>query len=285
MSELVVKFDDKIVVGLNETYVVANVSDYDHYIFVNAEPVDNFTPDIITKFAFEKSVTFVGPNLRVSNTRTVNTLNLDFYTISFKNMFLNMHVNDTESLWLDFISEEKLRTFKQLVLTLKPEDNLRGLNKLNNTHYIINMKNFGDKITITYLRKDIILEPIFEEEEEVKLIEEIVAVELEFSQEQAPLVEEEPIIVVDEVKVIEKEDEVKVIEEETEIIDDAKVIEEESLKDSVVEEESLEEPVVEEETLEEPLVEEESLEEPVVEEESLEEPVKKKRTYNKKKKV
>jgi hypothetical protein len=253
MSELVVKFDDKIVVGLNETYVVANVSDYDHYIFVNAEPVDNFTPDIITKFAFEKSVTFVGPNLRVSNTRTVNTVNLDFYTISFKNMFLNMHVNDTESLWLDFISEEKLRTFKQLVLTLKPEDNLRGLNKLNNTHYIINMKNFGDKITITYLRKDIILEPTFEEEEEVKLVEEIVAVELEFSQEQAPLVEEEPIV--DEVKVIE-EDEVKVIEE-----DEVKVVEEESLEEPVVEEESLEEPVVEEESLEEPVVEEESLEE------------------------
>jgi virulence-associated protein VagC len=159
-------------------------------------------------------------------------------------MFLNMHVNETESLWLEFISEEKLRTFKQLVLTLKPEDNLRGLNKLNNTHYIINIKNFGDKITITYLRKDIILEPIFEEEEEAKLVEEIVAVELEFFQEQAPLVEEEPIVVVDEVKVIE-EDEVKVIEEETELIDDAKVIEEES----------------------------------------LEEPVKKKRTYNKKKKV
>jgi hypothetical protein len=264
MSELVVKFDDKIVVGLNETYVVANVSDYDHYIFVNAEPVDNFTPDIITKIAFEKSVTFVGENLRVSNTRTVNTVNLDFYTNAFKNMFLNMHVNDTESLWLDFISEEKLRTFKQLVLTLKPEDNLRGLNKLNNTHYIINMKNFGDKITITYLRKDIILEPIFEEEEEVKLVEEIVAVELEFSQEHAPLVEEEP-IVVDEVKVIEEEHEVKVIEEEAELIDDAKVIEEESL--------------------EEPLVEEEYLEEPVIEEESFEEPVKKKRTYNKKKKV
>lgn len=54
MSELIVKFDDKIVVGLNETYVVANVSDYDHYIFVNVEPVDNFTPDIITKFAFKK---------------------------------------------------------------------------------------------------------------------------------------------------------------------------------------------------------------------------------------
>jgi hypothetical protein len=300
MSELVVKFDDKIVVGLNETYVVANVSDYDHYIFVNAEPVDNFTPDIITKFAFEKSVTFVGPNLRVSNTRTVNTVNLDFYTISFKNMFLNMHVNDTESLWLDFISEEKLRTFKQLVLTLKPEDNLRGLNKLNNTHYIINMKNFGDKITITYLRKDIILEPTFEEED--KLIEEIVAVELDFSQEQPHVVEEKAALVdeeEDEVKVIEEEaeliDDVKVIEEEAELIDDVKVIEEESLEEPVIEEGSLEEPVVEEgslevpvveeKSLEEPVVEEESLEEPVVEEESLEEPVKKKRTYNKKKKV
>jgi hypothetical protein len=204
MSELVVKFDDKIVVGLNETYVVANVSDYDHYIFVNADPVDDFTPDIITRFAIEKSVTFVGANLRVSNTRTVNTVNLEFYTSAFKNMFLNMHVNNTESLWLDFISEEKLRTFKQLVLTLKPEDNQIGLNKLNNTHYIVNMQNNGDKITMTYLRKDLILTPIIESEEEDKLVEEIVAVELEFTEEE-PAVEEEPVVIVDEEPAVEEE--------------------------------------------------------------------------------
>lgn len=243
MSELVVKFDDKIVVGLNETIVVANVSEYDHYIFVNVDPVDNFTPDIITRFAFPKSVAFVGPNLRVSNARTNNTVNLDFYTAAFKNIFLNMHVNDTESLWLDFISEEKLRSFKQLVLTLKPEDNQIGLNKLNNTHYIVNMQNNGDKITLTYLRKDFIPTPVFEEED--KLIEEIVAVELDFSEvEKEPLEEEQP------------------------------VIEEEPLE---------EEPVV---VLDEVQLGEECLaEESVTEEPIVEEPVKKKRTYNKKKKV
>jgi len=262
MSELVVKFDDKIVVGLNETIVVANVSEYDHYIFVNVDPVDNFTADASTKFLFPKAVAFVGPNLRVSNARTSNTVNLDFYTLQFKNMFLNMHVNDTESMWLDFISEEKLRSFKQLVLTLKPQDNQVGLNKLNNTHYIVNMQNNGDKITITYLRKDVILKPIFEEEEEEeeKLVEEIVAVELEFSEEE-PLVEEESLV------------EEHVAEEETvvEVVDEEHVAEEETVVEVVVEEH-----VAEEETV---------IEEPVAEEEPvIEEPTKKKRTYNKKKK-
>jgi len=216
MSELVVKFDDKIVVGLNET-LVANVSEYDHYIFVNVDPVDNFTADASTKFTFPKSIAFVGPNLRVSNSRTRNTVNLDFYTLQFKNIFLNMHVNDTESLWLDFISEEKLRSFKQLILTLNPEDNQIGLNKLNNTHYIVNMQNSGNKITLTYLRKDFILNPIFEEEEELKLVEEIVAVELEFAEEE-PVAEEELVIeesVIDELHVTEASvAEEPVIEEE-----------------------------------------------------------------------
>jgi hypothetical protein len=230
MSELVVKFDDKITVGLNDPCVLANVSDYDHYIFVNVEPVDNFTPDIVTKFSFQRAVRFVGPNLRVSNARTSNTINLDFYTLQFKNMFLNMHVNDTESLWLDFISEEKLRSFKQIVLTLKPQDNQVGMNKLNNTHYIVNMKNNGNKITITYLRKDVILEPIFEkeEEEESKLVEEIVAVELDFSEKEEPaVVEEEPAVVEDPV-----------------VIDEAVVDEEPVVEEPVAEEE----PVVEEPT-------------------------------------
>ena len=212
MSELVVKFDDKITVGLNDPCVLANVSDYDHYIFVNVEAVDNFTPDIITKFSFQRSVRFVGPNVRVSNTRTSNTINLDFYTLQFKNIFLNMHVNDTESLWLDFISEEKLRSFKQLVLTLKPEDNEVGLNKLNNTHYIVNMQNSGDKVTITYLRKDFILEPIFEEQEEEKLVEEIVAVEVDFAAEEEPVV-----------KVVDEEE--TVVAEES-VVEDATVVEE-----------------------------------------------------------
>ena len=249
MSELVVKFDDKITVGLNDPCVLANVSDYDHYIFVNVEPVDNFTPDIVTKFSFQRAVRFIGPNLRVSNTRTTNTINLDFYTMQFKNMFLNMHVNETESLWLDFISEEKLRSFKQLVLTLKPHDNQVGMNKLNNTHYIVNMKNNGDKITITYLRKDVILEPIFEkeEEEESKLVEEIVAVELDFTEEK-PVVEEQVVV---------EEETVVVVEEPlgVEVIDESHVDEQHVVEDSVIEE-------------------------PVVEE-----PVKKKRAYNKKKKA
>ena len=117
MSEMIVNFDDKITVGSNDAFVVANVSGYDHYIFVNVEPFDNFTPHILEHFSFPKLTTFVGPKLRVSNVSNKNSLNLDFYTYNFKDIFLNMTVNDAESLWLDFISEEKLESFKQIILT------------------------------------------------------------------------------------------------------------------------------------------------------------------------
>jgi len=173
MSEIVLKYDNKISIGLNETYVVANVADYDHYIFANAEPVDNFTPDILKKFLFPKSVAFVGPNLRISSVSSEKTVNLDFYAHNFKNMFLFINVNETETLWLNFISEKKLKRFKQIILTLNLTENQIGLNKLNNTHYMINMQNNNDKVTITYLRKDVIETSILKN----NFIEEIVAVE------------------------------------------------------------------------------------------------------------
>jgi hypothetical protein len=177
MSEMIVNFDDKITVGLNDAFVVANVSGYDHYLFVNVELFDNFTPHILKHISFPKITTFVGPRLRVSNVCNKNSVNLDFYTYNFKDIFLNMFVNHAESLWLEFISEEKLESFKQIVLTLRPEENRIGMDKLNKTHYIVNMKNNADKITITYLRKEFIDMRIFEKsisKKHVKFIEEIV---------------------------------------------------------------------------------------------------------------
>ena len=257
MSELIVKFDDKITVGLNDAFVVANVSGYDHYIFVNVDPFDNFTPHILKHFSFPKRTMLVGPRLRVSNVCNKTSLNLDFYTYNFKDIFLNMIVNDAESLWLDFISEEKLESFKQIILTLRPEENPVGMDKLNKTHYIVNMKNNADKITITYLRKEFIDVSIFEKsisEKRVKFVEEIVAVEGEIVEETLEEVVanlEQSLaenvceylndIVAENVEVEKAEERVEepVIEK----------VENENVEDEKVEDEKVEEP------LEEPLVE------------------------------
>jgi len=288
MSELIVKFDDKITVGLNDAFVVANVSGYDHYIFVNVDPFDNFTPHILKHFSFPKRTMLVGPRLRVSNVCNKTSLNLDFYTYNFKDIFLNMIVNDAESLWLDFISEEKLESFKQIILTLRPEENPVGMDKLNKTHYIVNMKNNADKITITYLRKEFIDVSIFEKsisEKRVKFVEEIVAVEGEIVEETLEEVVanlEQSLaenvceylndIVAENVEVEKAEERVEepVIEKvENENVEDEKV-EDEKVEDENVEEEKVEDENVEDEKVEDEKVEDENVEEEKVEEEKVE---------------
>jgi hypothetical protein len=283
MSELIVKFDDKITVGLNDAFVVANVSGYDHYIFVNVDPFDNFTPHILKHFSFPKRTMLVGPRLRVSNVCNKTSLNLDFYTYNFKDIFLNMIVNDAESLWLDFISEEKLESFKQIILTLRPEENPVGMDKLNKTHYIVNMKNNADKITITYLRKEFIDMSIFEKsisEKRVKFVEEIVAVEGEIVEETLEEVVanlEQSLaenvceylndIVAENVEVEKAEERVEepVIEKvENENVEDEKV------EDENVEEEKIEEEKVEDENVEYENVEVENVEVEKVEDENVE---------------
>jgi hypothetical protein len=93
------------------------------------------------------------------------------------------------------------------------------------------MQNNGNKITLTYLRKDLILTPIIEaEEEDDKLIEEIVAVEVDFPLEEAPVaVDEEAPVVVEEPVV--------------EVIDELHVVEEPVVEEPVIEEPVVEEPV------------------------------------------
>ena len=90
-----------------------------------------------------------------------------------------MDVDGNETLWLKYVSEQKLKSIKQLIITMKPEENIVGLEKLNKTHYIINLQSRDDKTTITYIRKDFVKEISYvdeiddvEEPVPIKIIEE-----------------------------------------------------------------------------------------------------------------
>lgn len=172
----VINYDNKGVIGLEnseieETYVIGNIYGYDYYISADDNSYDIFTPIILNKFNFPAAVAFVGLrnvipenmplpcfNFKISDIRDDDCVNLDFYTLQFKNMFLKMDVDGDETLWLKYVSEQKLKSIKQLIITMKPEENIVGLEKLNKTHYIINLQSRDDKTTITYIRKDFVKE-------------------------------------------------------------------------------------------------------------------------------
>ena len=193
----VINYDNKGVIGLEnseieETYVIGNIYGYDYYISADDNSYDIFTPIILNKFNFPAAVAFVGLrnvipenmplpcfNFKISDIRDDDCVNLDFYTLQFKNMFLKMDVDGDETLWLKYVSEQKLKSIKQLIITMKPEENIVGLEKLNKTHYIINLQSRDDKTTITYIRKDFVKEISYvdeiddvEEPVPIKIIEE-----------------------------------------------------------------------------------------------------------------
>ena len=193
----VINYDNKGVIGLEnseieETYVIGNIYGYDYYISADDNSYDIFTPIILNKFNFPAAVAFVGLrnvipenmplpcfNFKISDIRDDDCVNLDFYTLQFKNIFLKMDVDGNETLWLKYVSEQKLKSIKQLIITMKPEENIVGLEKLNKTHYIINLQSRDDKTTITYIRKDFVKEISYvdeiddvEEPVPIKIIEE-----------------------------------------------------------------------------------------------------------------
>jgi len=172
----VINYNNKGVIGLENSgiedpYVIGNIYGYDYYISADDNSYDIFTPIILQKFNFPAAVAFVGLrnvipenmplpcfNFKISDIRDDDCVNLDFYTLQFKNIFLKMDVNGDETLWLKYVSEQKLKSIKQLIITMKPEENIVGLEKLNKTHYIINLQSRDDKTTITYIRKDFVKE-------------------------------------------------------------------------------------------------------------------------------
>jgi hypothetical protein len=271
---VVVEYDNFIEIDSKR---IADVDDYDHYISVLNSSYNMFNNDFLKVFKTQNAVGFFGLNdvipvdlpiglfkKQLSSVRSANTVNLEFYTNTFKNMFLRMDVNGDEVEWFNYISEDKLKNFKQILIAMDPAINETALKKLSNDHVIVNIEIKDGKHIITYLRKDALTNytPTRKINKFVKLpgppwrkLEEVV-------DEQAPLVEEAPVIA-EPVPVVEK---TPVIEEPVPVVEEAPVIAEPVpvVEEAPVVEEPV--PVVEEApVIEEPLpVVEEPL--PVVEE-------------------
>jgi len=263
----VVEYDNFIEIDSKH---LADVDDYDHYISVVNSSYDMFNNDFLKVFNTKNAVGFFGLNdvlpidlpiglfkKQLSSARSATTVNLEFYTNSFKNMFLRMDVNGDEVEWFNYISEDKLRNFKQILIVLDPTVNEIALKKLNNTHVIVNIETKNDKHVITYLRKDALTDfkPTRKIGKFVGLSGSPPWRKIEETVEPTPVVEE-PIV----------EEPVLPVVEET-------VVEEHVVEETVVQEPVVEDPVVEETVVQEPVVEDPVVEDPVVEETVVQEPV------------
>jgi hypothetical protein len=279
-----------------DSKLIADVDDYDHYISVVNSSYDRFNNEFLKVFNTKNAVGFFGLNdvlpvdlpiglfkKQLSSARSANTVNLEFYTNNFKNMFLRMDVNGDEVEWFNYISEDKLLNFKQILIVLDPSVNETALKKLHNTHDIVYIQTENDKSVITYLRKDALTDykptrkigkfvglsgsPPWRKIEESVVEEPVVIEESVFIIE--PVVIEESVVIEDPVVVEEPVVSEEPVEEH--VVVEEPVVEEESVEEHVVVEEPVvEEPIVEEEPVEESVVEEPV---PVVEEPVVEEPV------------
>ncbi|NDA89864.1 MAG: hypothetical protein EBY20_03000, partial [Alphaproteobacteria bacterium] len=228
----VVKIDNLINI---DSHKIANNDNYDYFISTTVKESHLFTSELLKHFHISDAVAFVGLNdaiplglpisvfqKHISNVRSKDAVNLDFYTTFFKNIFLRMDVKGYEVSWLNYISEEKLNRIKQIVITLDPVINEIGLKKLNNTHVPVNVdfKN-NNKLVITYLRKDMISDSVVQSSlsdvslsvvslsEETKVFADEPISNENVSNEITLVVEEiipeEPTTVIEEVRVIEEE--------------------------------------------------------------------------------
>jgi hypothetical protein len=272
-----------------DSKLIADVDDYDHYISVVNSSYDRFNNEFLKAFNTKNAVGFFGLNdvlpvdlpiglfkKQLSSERTVNTVNLEFYTNNFKNMFLRMDVNGDEVEWFNYISEDKLRNFKQILIVLDPTVNETAFKKLNNSHDIVFIQKENDKLVITYLRKDAITDykPTRKIGKFVGLsgsppwrkIEETNILEIPVSE---PIVVEEPLQ--DTIVVEEPVSEPVVVEES---VQDSVDIEESVSEEHVVSEEIVsEEHVVSEVSVEEHVSEEHVVSEESVEDSVVEDPV------------
>jgi hypothetical protein len=264
MSNLtVVKYENLIEVG---SHFIGNVINYDHYISATVNSQDSFTFELLNTFNFNINayVAFFGLNDEIpnnlstnvfkknlSNVRSENTVNLDFYTSNFNNIFLRVDVNGEEIAWLNYVNEEKLNRIKQLVITLNPSINDIGLQKLANTHYPVHVASKDEKLVITYLRKDLVVieepsvvhEPVVHEPEVIVVVDEVVVGEpvkiseesVQISEESVvikqPVVEEETVAaVLDDSTSEDSSEEPTVVSEEPPVVSEEPVVKEQKKK-------------------------------------------------------
>jgi hypothetical protein len=154
--------------------MLVNIKDYDYYIYaINNSKVEyNFNKQMVNIFNVQQSVGFLGehPQSSLLNDESLNYfskevycasggkyVNLDYYSHFFKNILLKMDIRGNEFDWLNYINQDKLLSYKQMVITFYKKMNDEIANKLNETHYIMYIQQ-NSKLakTITYIRKDLV---------------------------------------------------------------------------------------------------------------------------------
>jgi len=303
---------------------VANETGYDHLICAGLNPHDeSFSNHIVQYFgfttmsasAFDGNIDHLPSNYpremvyykrNVSSIKDEKNVNLEYFILKYKNIFLKMDLNGREYDWFKTLNAIKLQKFKQIVIKFVNNDSidigsrLYTFELLNETHYIVNLIVNGEIINAVYLRKDLISNSLYicknklsidiPEQDDIilncptpipKSKSFVFTNEIKdpsfFSDEG-----EEVTATYDIPKELELEQEVDVITE-TKVEEPNVILHIEEFK--IVEEESIvEESIVEESVIEESIVEESIVEESVVEESIVEESICRKNKKNKKNK-
>jgi hypothetical protein len=188
----VIHYNNKIRLGNKGDggYVIANTFDYDCYISAGIGGDESFSNDVINHFNIKEAHGFDGTinilpqnspknmnfyKMNIASYQSNNTVNLRKYINNFKNIFLKMDIEGHEFEWLNSLSLDDLKKFKQITIEMHGiNDNGWGVDhqikincikKLFKTHYIIHVhgnnnsktiNNIPDVIEITYIRKDVI---------------------------------------------------------------------------------------------------------------------------------
>ena len=193
-------FSKKIRLGNkhNGGYVIANdIGDYDCYISAGIGNDESFSYDFLQNYkvkntgAFQLDVVSLPKNYpvemvhykrNVSNVSDNKRANLSYFMKNYNNIFLKMNMEGNEYLWLDYVSVNDLKKFKQLLIKFHgTNDNtwncdyktkVNIFKKLSETHYIIHAHgnsyqdtqlktdvNIPNVIELTFIRKDLLITP------------------------------------------------------------------------------------------------------------------------------
>jgi len=181
--------------------IADNVGDYDCYLSAGVSIEESFSKDFIIKynmnknncFAFDlsvedypyeytKDITFIKINIGPENTDETTTLKE--YNAKYNNIFLKMDIEGCEVEWLESLNESDLKHYKQIAIEFHGINDdsynrtyirkFECFKKLSSTHFLIhahgnnwsgnsfiNYTHVPDVIELTYIRKDTLINPVF----------------------------------------------------------------------------------------------------------------------------
>lgn len=186
-------FDKKIRLGIETDggYVIADLSGgYDCYVSAGVGREESFSRDFIKKYhmnefnsfgidssiegypiEYTNNISFIKKN--ISSTNDNANTNLNYLMEIYKNIFLKMDIEGGEYGWISSISQEHLKSFKQITIEVHGINNdswgvsysvkSNCLKKLANTHYLVHAHGNNARGTtnyipnvleLTYVRKD-----------------------------------------------------------------------------------------------------------------------------------